>query len=218
MNTPLVLVNFKTYESAIGTRAVELAKLHEQIAHETGATIAVAVGALDIAAVAAAVDIPVFAQHADAAELGSYTGQIAPAALRAAGAVGTLLNHSEHRMSERVAAAHAAAKEVGLTTVICVEDAVEAAQFVELQPDFIAVEPPELIGGDISITSANPDIIRQAKAQIGETALLVGAGVKTGADVRTAIELGAAGVLLASGVTKAADPAVVLRDLANGLT
>ena len=40
-----------------------------------------------------------------------------------------------------------------------------------------------------------------------------GAGVKNGADVAKAIELGAEGVLLASGVTKANDPAAVLADL-----
>jgi len=215
---PLILVNFKTYESAIGTRAVELAKIHECIALETGASIAIAVGALDITAVAAAVDIPVFAQHVDMAGLGSYTGQLSPIAVRAAGAAGTLLNHSEHRMPERVAAAHAAAKAAGLITVTCVENEAEAAQFAELQPDFIAVEPPELIGGDISITTADPDIISQANELIGGTALLVGAGVKTGADVHTAIQLGAAGVLLASGITQAADPAAVLRDLAGGLS
>jgi len=88
---------------------------------------------------------------------------------------------------------------------------------LEFDPDLIAVEPPELIGGDISVSSAQPDIIRNAAKLIGCNKLLVGAGVKNGKDVRIAIELGARGVLLASGVTKAKDPKAVLMDLVSGL-
>lgn len=213
----MIIVNFKTYQNAVGPAAVELAKIHEAVAQETGAAIAVAVNALDIAAVAAAVSIPVFAQHVDAADFGSFTGGIVPEVVKALGAVGTLLNHSEKRLGEKLPACIAAAKRAGLVIILCAETADEAEKFVEYSPDYIAVEPPELIGGDISVTSANPAIIEESVKRIGDCQLLVGAGVKNGVDVATAMKLGAKGVLLASGVTKAADPAAVLRDLASGL-
>lgn len=215
----MIIVNFKTYESAVGENAVALAKIHETIAIETGAPLAVAVNALDLERVAAAVKIPVFAQHLDAADFGSFTGGIVPQLLKKMGITGTLLNHSEKRVVEELPELVEAAKAAGLKVVICAEDDSEAAEFAEkFKPDFVAVEPPELIGGDVSVTSANPEIISNSVAKVGAIPLLVGAGVKNGEDVKTALKLGAKGVLLASGVTKADSPAEILRDLARGLS
>ncbi|MFH1545931.1 MAG: triose-phosphate isomerase [Patescibacteria group bacterium] len=215
----MIIVNFKTYESAVGENAVALAKIHEVVAEETGAEIAVAVNALDLEKVVAAVSIPVFAQHVDAAGFGSFTGRIPPALVKKMGAVGTLLNHSERRLGGQLAECVTAAKAAGLKVIICAEDDAEAERIAaEFKPDFVAVEPPELIGGDISVTTANPEVVENAVKKVGTTPLLVGAGVKNGADVKTALKLGAKGVLLASGVTKAENPAEVLRDLASGLS
>ncbi|MCF7836875.1 triose-phosphate isomerase [Candidatus Gracilibacteria bacterium] len=214
----MIIVNFKTYETAVGENAVALAKIHEMVAEETGAPIAVAVNALDLAAVLKAVRIPVFVQSIDVAGFGSCTGSIVPELVKKMGAVGTLLNHSEKRLGENLAKSVAAAKAAGLQIVLCAEDDDEAAKFAaEFEPDFVAVEPPELIGGDISVTSANPAVIEDSVKKVGAIPLLVGAGVKNGEDVKTALKLGAKGVLLASGITKAENPAAVLRDLAAGL-
>ena len=88
-------------------------------------------------------------------------------------------------------------------------------------PTFVAVEPPELIGGDISVTTADPKIVSDTAEAIKQlnpnVKVLTGAGVKNGQDVAKAIELGTDGVLLASGVTKAEDPKSVLLDLVSGL-
>ncbi len=215
----MIITNFKTYESATGAKAVELAKIHEMVAEETDMDIQVAVQAVDLMKVAESVDIPVLAQHIDPVGFGSHTGHIMPEAMKAAGASGTILNHSERRLERDVLAkAIARAKEVGLKTIVCAETPEEGATFLEFDPDYIAVEPPELIGGDISVSSSQPEIIDNAAKLIGSEKLLVGAGVKTGEDVRIAIKLGAKGVLLASGVTKAEDPKAVLLDLASGLT
>ncbi len=214
----MIIVNFKTYESAVGENAVALAKIHEVVAKETGAEIAVAVNALDLEKVATAVKIPVFAQHVDAAGFGSFTGSIPPALVKKMGAAGTLLNHSEKRLDEKLAECVTAAKAAGLKVVVCAEDDTEAEKIAaELQPDFVAVEPPELIGGEVSVTNANPEIVENSVKKVGATPLLVGAGVKNSEDVKIALKLGAKGVLLASGVTKAENPTDVLRDLASGL-
>lgn len=197
---------------------MRLAKIHEEVARQTGANIQVAVQAVDLAMVCARVKIPVHAQHIDPVGFGGYTGHILPEGVKQAGAVGTLLNHSERRLTRDVLAASIKrAKEVGLKVIVCAKDPDEGASFLEFEPDLIAVEPPELIGGDISVSSAQPEIIRNAAKLIGSDKLLVGAGVKNGKDVRIAIELGARGVLLASGVTKAKDPKAVLMDLVSGL-
>lgn len=215
--TPIIIVNFKTYPSATGQKALELAKLHEEVANELGVNLAIAVSALDLARVASQVRIPVLAQHIDAATAGSSTGRIVPEQVKACGAVGTLLNHSEYRITTDLATIHAAARRAGLATVICVESSSEAKLYATLQPNFLAIEPPELIGGDISVTTARPEIIPAAVADSSGIPLLVGAGVKNGIDVAAALRLGAVGVLLASGVTKSADPRATLRDLSNGL-
>jgi triosephosphate isomerase len=128
-----------------------------------------------------------------------------------------LLNHSEHRLSlEVLKLSIQRAKEVGLVVVACAQDPEEGAVIAGFGPDFVAVEPPELIGGDISVATAKPEIIQVAVDLIGRGRVLVGAGVKNSKDIEIAIMLGASGVLLASGVTKALDPEAVLRDLAKG--
>jgi triosephosphate isomerase len=214
----MIITNFKTYESATGENAVKLAKIHQEVAKKTGADIRIAVQAVDIARVAKAVKIPVFAEHVDYVDFGGNTGSILPEAVKCAGAEGTLLNHSEKRLDrETLKKTIERCKEIGLTTVVCAATPKEGASFLEFKPDYIAVEPPELIGGDISVSTAKPEIIKNAVKLIGGGKLLVGAGVKNGKDVKIAIKLGAKGVLLASGVTKAKDPKAVLMDLASGL-
>ena len=214
----MIITNFKTYKSATGDMAVNLAEIHDEVARETGANIQVVVQAIDLFSVKNAVSIPVLSQHIDPVNFGSATGHILPEAVKIAGAVGTVLNHSERRLSREVLQKSIErAKEVGLKTIVCAETPEEGASFLEFDPDFIAVEPPELIGGDISVSTAKPEIIENAVKLIGSEKLLIGAGIKNGEDVRIVKKLGAQGVLLASGVTKSDDPKSVLLDLASGL-
>lgn len=222
MRTPFILVNFKAYPEALGPRAVELAKACAAIAEETGRAFAVAPSALDLALVAKSVRLPAFAQHLDPVETGKATGWIPPEAALAAGAVGTLVNHSERKVAwEEMRDLIATCRTVGLEVVACADDVAEAETAAKLAPDFIAIEPPELIGGDVSVTTARPEIITRAVERIHATnpkvRVLCGAGVKTGKDVTKALELGAVGVLLASGVVKSKSPEKALRDLARGL-
>ena len=221
MQLSVIITNFKTYESAIGSEALDLAILHAKVMQETGVSMGVAVQTTDIGRIAAAVNIPVFAQHIDPVGFGSYTGHVLPEAVKAAGAYGTLLNHSERRIVkdgdfDLLKASIKRAKEVGLYVVVCAETPEEGGEIAKLGPDLVAVEPPELIGGDISVSTAQPEVVRGAVELIGSEKTLVGAGVKNAEDVRISIKLGASGVLLASGVTKADDPESVLRDLASG--
>jgi len=222
MKTPAVVVNLKTYEKGTGIHAVRLAETMQQVHEETGASLVIAVQAADLYRVAQVVDIPVFAQHMDPVGYGSHTGWLLPEALVAAGADGVLLNHSEHRLrADKVAAAVERANELGLEAIVCADSPAVAGAMAALHPGYVAIEPPELIGGDISVTSADPDIVTRSVARVEQVApavqVLCGAGVKTAGDISAALDLGAVGVLLASGVVKAAEPAEVLRELAGAV-
>jgi triosephosphate isomerase len=216
------LVNFKTYPQTRLEAAVRLAKTAGRVADDLGVSIAVAPGPLDLVAVAKASAAPVFAQHVDAWPSGQHTGAVTPDFVKDVGAVGTLLNHSEKRLhAQSLSNARALCGKVGLVSVICAGTVALSRKVAGLAPEFVAIEPPDLIGGDVSVSTARPSIVsRGVEAVRGvspRTRVLCGAGVKTREDVKRALELGADGVLVASGVTLAPDPAAALRDMARGL-
>lgn len=215
---PIIVVNFKSYASATGEQALRLARVVERAARALKADIRICVGACDLRRIAREVRIPVYAQHIDADEPGAHTGAITAEAIKAAGAAGTLLNHSERRLGldvlERsIERAHANK----LTTIACASTPDIGAAIDALNPHFIAIEPPELIGGEVSVSSAKPDVISRAVRKIINDvnceSVLVGAGVKEHADLIKALELGAHGVLLASHITNADDPGAALHRL-----
>jgi triosephosphate isomerase len=220
---PVVLVNYKVYAEATGARAVALTQaLEKAAAGGERATLAVAAQATDIQRVASATRVPVFAQHVDALSPGAGTGATLAEAVKEAGASGSLLNHAERRLQlADIAASSARLHKLGLARVICSDTVATTRAAAALHPEFVAIEPPELIGGDVSVTSADPAIVRDAVAAAKGVAprvrVLCGAGVKTGADLKAALALGAEGVLLASGIVKAKDPAAALRGLLSGL-
>lgn len=218
MKFPLLVTNFKTYEAATGQKALALAKIHEKVAKKYGISIGVAVQVTDIGLIASQVNIPVFAQHFDLIVPGQNTGFILPEAVKQAGAFGTLLNHAEHRIPFSYLGDYLIrASSLGLFTMVCAKDVEEAKNIAALKPDCVAVEPPELIGGNVSVSTASPDVIRKAVSEISDVPVIVGAGVKTGKDIEIALKLGAKGILLASGITKASDPEAVLEDLAKAM-
>jgi len=222
LKTPAIVLNVKTYTESTGIQAVELARLMEKISKETKVSMAIAVQACDIVRCAAVVSIPVYAQHIDPINPGSCTGWTLPEAVKSAGATGTLINHSEHRLIlADIDACVLRAKDLGLDTLVCTNNVATSKAVSTFFPSMIAVEPPELIGGDISVTTADPGIVSNtvnAVRSINSTVkILCGAGVKNGKDVAKAIQLGADGVLLASGVVKAKNKEEVLRDLARGV-
>lgn len=216
----LIVVNFKTYESAHGNNATQLATAMKEVGEETGAAFVAATSPFDLHVVHNTNPaLTVWAQHLDPIGFGSNTGRLHPATAVERGARGTLLNHAERQIPFEQIADTIEALSDGFTTCVCAADIEQAKKIATLGPDFIAVEPPELIGGDISVTSADPEIVRgtvEAVKQVNpEVSVLCGAGVKNGADVAKAIELGAKGVLLASGVTQSSDVYATLKDLVS---
>jgi triosephosphate isomerase len=104
--------------------------------------------------------------------------------------------------------------------VVCAKDVDDARRLARYRPAYLAVEPPELIGGDRSVATAQPEVIRDAVRAVREvsptTSVLCGAGVHDRNDVRIALELGAVGVLVASAVTRVADCDEAIGELLAG--
>ena len=222
LKTPVIVLNVKTYAEATGDKSLEIAMLMDKISKETGSSMAIAVQPTDISICASKISIPVFSEHIDPIKPGSHTGWILPEAVKTAGAVGTLVNHSEHRLIlADIDVCINRSKELNLDHIVCSNNVATSKAIAAFSPNFLAVEPPELIGGDISVTTADPDIVSNSVEVVkkidNRVNILCGAGVKNGKDVSKAIELGADGVLLASGIVKAKDKESVIRDLALGL-
>ncbi len=222
LKTPIVIVNFKTYPVATGESAVKLAELISEISKQSGVDSAVSPQTIDLASIAGKVKIPVLAQHVDPITPGRNTGFISPESAKAGGAVGTLINHSEHKLPlDQVDAIVKRAKEVGLSTVVCTADIEESKKTAEFAPDMIAVEPPELIGSGIPVSKAKPEVVKDSVKVVKEInpniKVLCGAGITSGEDVTKALELGAEGVLIASGVVKAKDQRAAFQDVVDGV-
>jgi triosephosphate isomerase len=212
-----VLVNLKAYDVdpvAVAEHAAAVADSHD-------ARVAVSPQTAHLDRVAAT-GVETWAQHAAPTGHGSHTGSQHAAAAADAGAVGTLLNHSERRLGlATLDDAIDAAAGAGLETVACANTPDQARAVAALGPDAVAIEPPELIGTGTPVSRADPDIVRDAVAAVEAVdpsiAVHCGAGIATGDDVAAAADLGADGVLLASGVAKADDPAAAITELVDPL-
>jgi triosephosphate isomerase len=208
-----VLVNLKAYPCP----ELDVARAARDVSESSGVDIAVAPQAAHIERVAET-GIETWAQHVGPVEHGSHTGSTLAEAVADAGAVGTLLNHSERRLKlADIDGALSAAERAGLDTIVCANNPDQIAAATALGPDAVAVEPPALIGTGTPVSTADPEVVRgavdAAAAVDDEVDVLCGAGISTGEDLVAAGDLGAEGVLLASGVAKAEDPRAALEDL-----
>jgi triosephosphate isomerase len=208
-----VLVNLKAYDCD----PVGIGRAAEQVGTDYDGTVAVAPQATHIQALKET-GVETWAQHVSPTGHGSNTGSTLAEATADAGANGTLLNHSERRLTlANIDESLTAAERASLDTVVCANTPEQIAAVSALGPDAVAVEPPELIGTGTPVSQADPDIVRDAVAAAErvdpDVDVYCGAGISTGDDVAAADDLGADGVLLASGVAKADDPQAALKDL-----
>jgi triosephosphate isomerase len=215
---PLILINFKAYAEASGKKGLQLAKVAEKLSKEYGVTIAVAPQLTDLLFIAQQVDIPVFSQHVDDVSPGSHTGHVTLEAVKDAGAIGTMVNHSERRVrADQIDVVVKRARQLNLVTVVCTNTPEVTAAMAALGPDMVAIEPPELIGTGIPVSKAKPEVVTSSVDLVKKinpnVKVLCGAGITTGDDVAAALRLGTVGVLLASGVVKAKDWEKAILDL-----
>ncbi|SMD30752.1 triose-phosphate isomerase [Picrophilus oshimae] len=216
---PLIFINFKHYENATGRNAELLLNEFRKIKDQKN--IYYCLGPGDLRLSLEFPDLNIYSQHVDYNGYGPYTGSISMNFLKSINVNGSLLNHSEKRLEiDDIRKTIEYSKSHDFKLVVCAENIDEIKSISKLRPDYIAYEPRELIGGDISVSNAKPDIIRSASVICSgnDVKLLVGAGIKTENDIKASINLGASGVLIASGVIKDPKPINKLISLTGNIT
>jgi triosephosphate isomerase len=218
----MIFVNFKTYPQGTGEEALKLAKICEEVSLESKIEIIPVVQFVDLFRISQEVKIPVWVQHLDFFPQGQHTGWENLEAIIEAGGKGTLLNHAEHQIPpgtvsqiiKRIMNNESRIKD--FKTLVCCKTMGQAERLAKLKPDYLAYEPPELIGGDLSVSEAKPFVIGRIVKKLPDMNIMVGAGIKMGKDVKRSLELGAKGVLVSSAVVLAKDQKGVLEDLVSG--
>ena len=217
----MFVINCKNYEEIAGDKIIEFVKTAEKISKKYKVKIAISPPQHLIGLVANS-SIPILAQHIDDSKIGSTTGFVIPELLKKSKVSGSLINHSEHRISSNeIKKLVLKLKELKMITIVCVKDVAEAKKYSKLNPDYIAIEPPELIGSGKAVSKEKPELITKAadtvKSAKNKTKLLCGAGIVSGEDVAKSIELGSKGILVASGIIKSKDWNKIISEFAKAL-
>ncbi|MGH1568955.1 MAG: triose-phosphate isomerase [Nitrosopumilus sp.] len=217
----MFVINCKNYEEIAGDKIVKFVKTAEKISKKYKIKIAISPPQHLIGLVSNS-SIPILAQHVDDSKIGSTTGFIVPELLKKSKVKGSLINHSEHRISSReIKKVILKLKELKMISILCVKDVAEIKKYTKLNPDYIAIEPPELIGSGKAVSTEKPELIAKAASIVNnsknKTKLLCGAGIVSGEDVAKAKELGSEGILVASGIIKAKNWDKVISDFAKAL-
>ena len=217
----MFVINCKNYEEISGDKIIKFVKTAEKISKKYKVKIAISPPQHLVGLVANS-SIPIFAQHIDDSKIGSTTGFIIPELLKKSKVKGSLINHSEHRISSKeIEKLVSKLKELKMTSILCVKDVAEVKKYVKLNPDYIAIEPPELIGSGKAVSKEKPDLISKAAEAVknakNNTKLLCGAGIVSGEDVSKAIELGSKGILVASGIVKSKNWNSIMSEFAKSM-
>jgi len=200
----LFIINFKNYDEISGLKAAKLAKIAKKISKKYKIRIAIAPPQHALSEIAK-YSIPVLAQHLDSANVGSTTGFVVPEIIKKSKIQGSLINHSERRIPEKeIKSLVLRLKKLKMISVVCVKNVNEVKKYAKLNPTYIAIEPPELIGTGKAVSKERPQAITKSviavKQARNSTKLLCGAGIVSGKDVSKAMQLGANGILVASGI------------------
>jgi len=215
----LFIINCKNYEEISGEKIVKFVKIVEKISKKYKLRIAVAPPTYLLSKISSS-KIPILAQHVDDSKIGSTTGFVVPELLKKSNISGSLINHSEHRIPEKdIKTIILKLRELKMISVLCVRDVEEVKKYAKLNPDYIAIEPPELIGSGKAVSQERPELISNAAKAIksSKSKLLCGAGIVSGQDVKKAIELGSKGILVASGIIKAKDWSKIIDEFAQSM-
>ncbi len=166
-------------------------------------------------------NVLVFAQHMDSLEVGRGVGSVLPEALKAAGAVGVMLNHAEKKLlKDELERTIKRADQIGLATMVCADTLEDAAVIAQMAPNIIISESPDLIGA-----GRRDEKDQSAIHRINETVwkinpdirVLHGAGIRCGRDVYDVIANGAQGAGSTSGIILSNDPFGMVEEMARSV-
>lgn len=203
-----------------GEEMLRLAKVIDKTAMKYDADIIVTPQYTDISLLANNTErIFVFAQHMDPLYPGRGLGSVLPEAVKAAGAVGVMLNHAEKPLSPEVLEQTIKrADEVGLGTIVCADTVEDVKNIAKMAPNIIVAEPTELIGtGTTSDSSYVTETIKTVEAINPDIMVLQGAGISNGQDVYNTIKLGAQATGTTSGIMKSDHPYEMVEEMIYNL-
>ncbi|MFA7301493.1 MAG: triose-phosphate isomerase [Candidatus Shapirobacteria bacterium] len=210
----MIIVNFKIYPESFADGAIKLAKICQSVSQKTGIKIIPSVSPLDCYRLG----LPSLLQHVDNVTSGPFSGYISAQQSIGVGAIGTLLNHSEHQLKPGTISQTLKNLPSDFISVLCIQSLGQALTWAKkLKPTYFAYEPKELIGNKHqSVATVHPEAITNIAQALGKIPLLVGAGIHSKSDVVASLKLGAVGILVASDVVTSDDPESHLLELAQG--
>jgi triosephosphate isomerase len=163
--------------------------------------------------------VHVYSQHMDSLPIGKGMGKTLPEAVKAAGAVGVMLNHAEHKLSiEEIEAAIKRADELGLATMVCADSVEEVKAIAKLGPNIIVAEPSELIGTGKPADKEYVDEVIKVIREINPNILpFPSAGVTKGEDCYNIVKAGASASGCSSAIAKAENPLKLAEEMISAV-
>ena len=216
MKNRFMLVNFKKYD---GKNGIKLAKLCEKVAKKHDVEIAIAPRESSIEKIYKEVSIPIFSQH-----LGQGNGEHYIKKLKDY-ISGSLVNHSDNQLSNKTIEYQTEnLRDNGLISICCAGNINEVVDLLKYRPDYMALEPHGLIGGNVSVTEDAKELktsVRKIEMYNSENGTNIkpscGAGVRSGRDLSDALEMNNSGVLVSSVITESRTKQEKLEELAREL-
>ena len=217
----LIIINCKNYLEVAGEKILQLSEIAKDISTSNKVQIMIAPPQNCLFYLSRFIKLPLICQHIDDKKIGATTGFIIPELAKSYGAVGSLINHSEHRIEHtHIQKLIERLRQLNMTSIVCAATSKEVGELARLNPNMIAIEPPELIGTGKAVSKVNPSIITQSVNEANKYSenikLICGAGIVDKADVQSAINLGSKGILVASGLIKSGTWQNKLRELCEG--
>lgn len=158
----------------------------------------------------------ILAPYMDTLRPGRGMADVLPEGLRAAGAVGVVINHCEKPMSlPQMKATIDRARELEMLVFACADTLDEAKAIAQLHPDIINPEPSEIIGGGngVSPMAYVKDSIKAIKDIYPDIMVEQAAGITNGQQVYDFIMAGSEAAGAASGIMNAADPIAMIDEM-----
>lgn len=214
----MILINFKLYPETFGNKGVNLGKIIKKVADESGERIIIAASALDSFRLHEATGAEIWLQNIDEFYEGRGTGWISFKQAQELGINGSLLNHSEHKISQGKVKKILKNKPDSFEIALCVSSLGQISKWAaKSRADYLMYEPPSLIASpDKSVATDQSASIKNALLASPKIPLIVGAGIKNKEDIKICSKLGVNSIALSSAFVHSSDPEAFLKQLISG--
>jgi triosephosphate isomerase (TIM) len=195
----MILINLKTYQQ--GKDVFNLAKIIEK----SNKDVILCAQATDINNLSRNTKLTIYAQHVDNKSQGRNNGFVIPEAVKANGAKGSLINHSENQIPKKdIKELIEKCRKLGLKSIVCAITLTDVLTIKKMKPYAIAYEDPQLIATGNSISRYKSDDLKRFVNLLKGSNIIpiCGAGVSNKQDIIAAKKLGCKGVLIASAIAK----------------